>query len=103
MPENPYQPPKEAGAPQISNKRRRFLGPLTAPFAGAAVGAACGALYGIGYFLINFLGVLEPRTFIIETLEAVIGFGSYCGIIGGGIGLVLAPVLWILQLRNRRP
>lgn len=95
---NPYEAPKSnepAKTPAI--KGRWFLRPLTAPFLGAAIGAAGGALYGIGYFLVNFFGVLEPASFIGETLEAVIFLGVYFGAIGGGIGLVVAPFLWIVD------
>lgn len=105
---NPYESPKSnepAKSPAIL--RPWYAQPVIAPFLGAAIGAGGGALYGFCYFVARFFGGLEAEEFVIEALEAVLGFGIEFGILGGAIGLVLGAVLWIMSrldpFRNHKP
>jgi hypothetical protein len=95
---NPYEAPKSNGpANPPATKRRWFLQPLTVPFLGAAIGAAVGAAYAIGLYVARFWGVMEPWQFLGAALDAAIVFGMNFTIVGGAMGLVVAPFLWIVD------
>ncbi len=100
---NPYEAPQSGALARPPVKRRWLLWPFTSPLPGATIGAGLGATYGISYKLARLILGFDPTAFRpIDVLQATIDVGTSWGILGGGIGLLVAFVLWTLE-RTRHP